>query len=178
MAKCLLGQGGITTAFWRIAVERKLAAADAKKTRRAVTEALPSCRCSPRPGRIACIRDRRRYRAATVDSSQPGHVYRDRVAALSDALADHETRAEAFDTIRSLIDEIRLVPDGDKLRIDLRGELAGILSIAANSKKPGSLATVGQSEQIKMVSVIEHVGSSGDFVSPSTELWLLYEVGA
>jgi site-specific DNA recombinase len=78
-------------------------------------------------------------------------VYRNRVAALSDALASPETRADAFDTIRSLIDEIRLVPDDGKLRIDIYGELAGILAIAANTNKPGSLSTDGLSEQIKMV---------------------------
>jgi site-specific DNA recombinase len=78
-------------------------------------------------------------------------VYRDRVATLSEALANPETRPEAFDTIRSLIDEIRLVPEDGKLRIDIYGELAGILAIAANTNKPGSLSTVGQSEQIKMV---------------------------
>jgi DNA invertase Pin-like site-specific DNA recombinase len=78
-------------------------------------------------------------------------VYRARVAALHEALHDVSTRAEAFDTIRSLIDEIRLVPDGDTLRIDLRGELAGILAIAANRNKPGSPSTVGLTKQIKMV---------------------------
>ncbi len=78
-------------------------------------------------------------------------VYRTRVAALSDALADPETRPEAFDTIRSVIEEIRLVPEDGKLRIDIYGELAGILAIAANTNKPGSLSTDGLSEQIKMV---------------------------
>ena len=78
-------------------------------------------------------------------------VYRDRVAALHEAPGDTASRAEAFDTIRSLIDEIRLVPDNGVLRIDLRGELAGILSIAANSNKPAGLSTDGLAEQIKMV---------------------------
>jgi len=77
-------------------------------------------------------------------------VYRDRVAALHEALGDTASRAEAFDAIRSLIDEIRLVPDNGVSRIDLRGELAGILSIAANSNKPAGLSTDGLAEQIKM----------------------------
>jgi site-specific DNA recombinase len=78
-------------------------------------------------------------------------VYRQRVARLHDALRDPATRDEAFMLIRSLIDEIRLVPDNGELRIELRGELAGILALAADSKKPGGLAAVGLAEQIKMV---------------------------
>jgi hypothetical protein len=46
-------------------------------------------------------------------------------------------RAETFTLIRSLIDEIRLVPEDGRLRIELHGELAGILALAADTKKPG-----------------------------------------
>jgi hypothetical protein len=48
-----------------------------------------------------------------------------------------------------LTDEIRLAPEDGRLRIDLHGELAGILALASGSKKPdrgGSGA-----EQIKLV---------------------------
>jgi hypothetical protein len=59
------------------------------------------------------------------------------------------TQAEAAEIIRSLVDEIRLVPEGDHLRLDLRGELAGILALTSDSKKP---AAVGDGlEQIKVV---------------------------
>jgi len=80
-------------------------------------------------------------------------VYRQRVAGLQDALHAPSSRDEAFDAIRSLIDEIRLVPDAGVLRIEIKGELAGILDLCreANSKKPGSLSTAGLAEQIKMV---------------------------
>ena len=53
--------------------------------------------------------------------------------------------------IRSLIDEIRLMPEDGTLRIELRGELAGIFALAAESKKPSSLSATGLAEQIKMV---------------------------
>ena len=43
-----------------------------------------------------------------------------------------------------------LVPEGGKLRIDLRGELAGILSLCQESKKPSHDGQV-HAEQIKMV---------------------------
>jgi hypothetical protein len=43
-------------------------------------------------------------------------VYRQRVERLYDALQDAGTRDEAFELIRSLIDEIRLVPEDGKLQ--------------------------------------------------------------
>jgi hypothetical protein len=50
-----------------------------------------------------------------------------------------------------LIDEIRLVPEAAELRVELKGELAGILALASDSKKPGDLSAAGLAEQIKMV---------------------------
>jgi site-specific DNA recombinase len=80
-------------------------------------------------------------------------IYRQRVAALHEALHDAGSRDEAFDVIRSLIDEIRLVPADGELRIEIKGELAGVLELCqqANGKKPGDLSTAGLAEQIKMV---------------------------
>jgi hypothetical protein len=36
----------------------------------------------------------------------------------------------------SLVNEIVLTPEGGELKVDLRGDLAGILAIAASGKKP------------------------------------------
>jgi site-specific DNA recombinase len=44
-----------------------------------------------------------------------------------------------------------LVPNGKALRIELKGELAGILALAAERQKPGGLSAAGLAEQIKMV---------------------------
>ncbi len=60
-------------------------------------------------------------------------------------------RPGCFEIIRSLIDEIRLVPEGGALEIELRGELAGILALASESTKARGLPTSGLAEQIKMV---------------------------
>ncbi|MDF2811348.1 MAG: hypothetical protein K0S56_2379 [Microvirga sp.] len=38
------------------------------------------------------------------------------------------TYTEAFDLIRSLVEVIRLVPENGELKVELRGELAGILA--------------------------------------------------
>jgi hypothetical protein len=70
-------------------------------------------------------------------------VYRQHVAALQDALRDPDSRDEAFEIIRSLIDEIRLVPEDGALKIELRGELAGILALAAESTKARDPSTMG-----------------------------------
>jgi site-specific DNA recombinase len=65
------------------------------------------------------------------------HYYRDQVAALAEALGAEENRAEAADLLRTLIDRIALTPNAEgKLEIDLYGDLAGILSLAANAKRP------------------------------------------
>ena len=93
----------------------------------------------------------------SIDAPMPlihpnlAEVYRQRVAQLHDALQNPATRDEAFTLIRSLIDEIRLVPENGELRIELRGALAGILGLAADSKKPGGLTAAGLAAQIKVV---------------------------
>ena len=63
--------------------------------------------------------------------------YRQQITALAEALNAEENRAEAADLIRSLVDRIELTPNADnKLEIDLFGDLAGILSLAANKNRP------------------------------------------
>jgi len=82
-------------------------------------------------------------------------VYRERVAALHEALADPRTKDEAFSIIRTLIDEVRLVPEDGQLRVEIRGALAGILALAAQNNKTVRVGTDGSvsvlCEQIKMV---------------------------
>jgi site-specific DNA recombinase len=77
-------------------------------------------------------------------------VYRAKVENLSSLLEDPASKAKAFDIIRSLIDEVRLVPKGGNLSVDLRGELAGILNLCDTKKKPAT-SYEGRAEQIKMV---------------------------
>jgi site-specific DNA recombinase len=63
-------------------------------------------------------------------------LYRDRVERLHDELNRPELRSEAAQVLRGLIDEVRLIPENGRLEIELVGELAGILALAADSKKP------------------------------------------
>jgi site-specific DNA recombinase len=78
-------------------------------------------------------------------------IYRQRVERLREALNDPTTLDEAFELTRSLIDEIRLVPEDGRLRVELHGELAGILTLSAVGKKPAGFSAVRLAEQIKMV---------------------------
>src|SRR5262249_39926110 len=79
--------------------------------------------------------------------------YRQKVAAMHEALHDATSRDAASDVIGSLSDEIRLVPKDDELQIEIRGELAGILALgdAGANQNPGGLSAAGLAQQIKMV---------------------------
>ena len=82
-------------------------------------------------------------------------VYREKVAALHTALADPRTKDEAFGIIRTLIDEVRLIPENGVLRVEIRGALAGILALSAANDKTARVSTDGSAsvlvEQVKMV---------------------------
>ena len=84
-------------------------------------------------------------------------LYRNRVAELTRLLGQDDA-AEARDLIRGLVDEIRLVPEGGILRIEVRGALGAILALAEsamtvqthrNTKRPGNVAEAFL-EQIKL----------------------------
>jgi site-specific DNA recombinase len=72
-------------------------------------------------------------------------LYRQKVTNLAEALNDEHTRLEAAECIRELIEEIRLVPEGGKLRVELYGELAALLNLAnehPRSKETGVQITL------------------------------------
>ncbi len=107
-------------------------------------------------------------RLATAEQPEPlihpnlAEVYRRKVAALHEALQCDDTRLEAAEIIRSLVDEIVLTPEHGELRIDLKGELAGILAMSTDSKKPAAAVRDGF-EQIKLV-------AGGGFEPPTFRL--------
>jgi hypothetical protein len=49
---------------------------------------------------------------------------------VAETLNDEHARLEAAECIRELIDEIRLVPENGKLRVELYGELAALVNLA------------------------------------------------
>ena len=76
---------------------------------------------------------------ALLHPNMAGH-YRKEVARMHEALADDNHRHEAAEIVRGLVDKIVLNPlleDADTtMTIDLHGDLAGILNLAAQTKKP------------------------------------------
>lgn len=76
--------------------------------------------------------------------------YRIQVAELYEALQEESEakRMTASDIIRSLVQEIILTPGEDELLIDVRGDLAGILAISLNTKKPATRAGSSQFEMV------------------------------
>ena len=89
-------------------------------------------------------------------------LYREKIAGLRDALYQPDARDEAFELVRSLIERVVLTPVEGDLRIDLHGEIAGILSICDDRKKPAS-SSKRRAEQIKMV-------AGGGFEPPTFRL--------
>ena len=77
-------------------------------------------------------------------------VYRRKITDLNIALIDKDTAPEAFELIRSLIADITLTLENGQLGIDIHGELAGMLNLCSESKKPATRLGDGL-EQIKMV---------------------------
>lgn len=70
------------------------------------------------------------------------NFYRVQVGELYDAL-QHETEArrpKAGEVLRSLVKEIILTPEEGELQIDVRGDLAGILTISLKTKTPTTRA--------------------------------------
>ena len=57
-----------------------------------------------------------------------GALYAEKVARLAEALNTPDTRDEAGEIIRSLIERIVLTPEGERLKAELYGDLAGILA--------------------------------------------------
>ncbi len=83
------------------------------------------------------------------------NIYRNKIAALHEALADPSTKDEAFSIIRGLIEEVRLIPENGELRVKIRGALAGILALSAANDKTARKSADGSISvlelQIKMV---------------------------
>jgi site-specific DNA recombinase len=73
--------------------------------------------------------------------------YREQVSALHEALQDdtEATRLKAGEVLRSLVKEIILTPEAGELKIDVRGDLTGILAISIKTKAPATGTGVSQS---------------------------------
>jgi site-specific DNA recombinase len=62
-------------------------------------------------------------------------IYRTKVEDLASALQREDTRLEASEMLRGLIDSIVLMPEKGQLRIELRGNLAAMLTAAKKTRR-------------------------------------------
>jgi site-specific DNA recombinase len=62
-------------------------------------------------------------------------LYRTKVQQLAEALQREDARTEASEMLRGLIDAIVLTPEKGQLRIELRGNLAAMLTAAQKTSR-------------------------------------------
>ena len=62
-------------------------------------------------------------------------LYGTKVEQLAAALQREDTRLEASDTLRGLVDSIVLTPEKGQLRIELRGNLSAMLTVAQQTER-------------------------------------------
>ena len=67
-------------------------------------------------------------------------IRRQRISALHEAMQDKASKAQAVEVLRSLIDQVTLVPEDGQLAIVLRGELAAMWH-SARTKRPAAERT-------------------------------------
>ena len=77
-------------------------------------------------------------------------VYRKKVEELALLIQGEDDKQEAFEAIRSLIDRIVLSPEHGDLKVDLHGDLAGILMLCQANKSPAGDRT-DKAEQLVVV---------------------------
>jgi hypothetical protein len=103
--------------------------------------------------------------AAAPEAKQPllhpnlAEVYRAKVAALQDALADPTVQDEAFELIRSLIEKVVVTPAEGDMHIDLHGELAGILGLCREGRRSGGF----DAETVAQIKVVAGAGFGRSF---------------
>ncbi len=140
----------------------------------AILDGAETARFKDRMHELEAEKIRLQERLAGMDEDSPmrlhpnmAHVYKEKVAALADALRADRTDHEAFESIRALLDKVILHPTEAGFAFDIEGELAAIFSlaspvngawrdfeIAGNHKYtavPEALGTAALKEQIKMV---------------------------
>lgn len=79
--------------------------------------------------------------------------YHNEIAALHDQLGNEETRGRATQ-LRTLVERIELLPDGEELVIVLRGDLAAILTFACGKKDPAFLEETAVLEELMGASTV------------------------
>ena len=112
-----------------------------KKLVESIMDGVPASEVRDELNANATRREELRAKLAAADEPPPllhpgmADLYRQKVTALAEALEQPETRTEASEALRGLIDAIVLTPNQGELQIELKGNLAAMLSAATNAKR-------------------------------------------
>ncbi len=112
-----------------------------KKLVESIMEGVPASEVRDELNRNAARREGLKSKLAAADEPPPllhpgmADLYRQKVTALAQALEHPETRTEASEALRGLIDAIVLTPNQGELQIELKGNLAAMLGAAENAKR-------------------------------------------
>ena len=126
-----------------------------KKLVQSIMDGVPASEVRDELTGNAARREELKASLAAADAPPPllhpemAELYRLEVTTLAQALEQPETRVEATEALRGLIDAIMLTPSDGELRIELKGNLAAMLSAATNAKR--SPETGDLSLQVEMV---------------------------
>ena len=139
------------------AAEREIERIEArrKKLVESIMEGVPASEVKDELNANAARREELKAKLAAADAPPPllhpemAGLYRQKVTALAEALEHPETRTEASEALRGLIDAIVLTPNRGELQIELKGNLAAMLGAAQNAKR--SPETGDLSLQVVMV---------------------------
>jgi site-specific DNA recombinase len=139
------------------AAEREIERIEArrKKLVESIMEGVPASEVKDELNANAARREELKAKLAAADAPptllhpEMTGLYRQKVTALAEALEHPETRTEASEALRGLIDAIVLTPNQGELQIELKGNLAAMLGAAKNAKR--SPETGDLSLQVVMV---------------------------
>ena len=126
-----------------------------KKLVESIMDGVPASEVRDEVTANAARREELKAKLAAADEApallHPGmaDLYRQKVTALAQPLEHPQTRTEASEALRGLIDTIVLTPNQGELQIELKGNLAAMLRAAQNAKR--SPETGDLSLQVVMV---------------------------
>jgi len=107
-------------------------------------------------------------------------LYHERLQELYLSLKEPETRIQAMEIIRSLIDYIELVPVGGELKARTHGDIAGLFNFMSHEKTPTASADGFLIARVYALTPPDHILSLTDrpqmkFIQPS--LWIMTRNG-
>lgn len=122
---------------------------DLERAIQAILDGVPGAQLKDKIGGLEARKAELTELLANADEPPPllhpnmAEIYRQRIPTLYECLQSEDSKAEAAEVFRTLVDQLTLVPAEDELAIVLRGDLAAILRFAANKKNPDVLSEAG-----------------------------------